>query len=214
MNTRSRFIVLLAALAAVSAISVPGIASAAPGAGIDKGVMPAPEPARPGVAYDLDTLTIFNTGDEPATFEMLVVPVNKQDKLTPAGEWFTFTPQTFELAPGAHRQVEVAMKLPASAASGQYEALLGGRPVREQEGVFVNVGAAARLKMDVAQSNLLAAMYFGALSFMALWAPWSYVVLAALLIAIVIAVYLVLRARGADEYDEEHEVAPSDESAN
>lgn len=203
MRTMSR--IIAASLAVVALMALPGVALAAPGAGIDKGTIAAPDPARPGASYELETLTLFNTGDTAATYEMLVVPVNKEDKLSPESEWFTFEPQSFELAPGAHEQVKVTMQLPNDAPAGSYEALLGGRPVLETEGVLVRVGAAARLKMEVAQSNIFASAFYGTLSLVQNNAPWSYVIIAAVLIALALTIFLVIRSRMADEYDDEDE---------
>ncbi|MEI6622732.1 MAG: hypothetical protein WCP28_12580 [Actinomycetes bacterium] len=199
MNIQSRIAAVLVAAAAVAALIVPNIALAAPGAGIDKGTMPAPSPANPGATYDLQPITLFNTGDAAATYEMLVVPVSKSRTLAPSTSWFVFNPQKFDLAPGAHQLVRVTMKLPSNAAAGNYEALLGGRPMRQASGVFINVGAAARLKMQVAQSTFMAGLYYSSMSLIQATAPWSYVTMAAIVVAIALLVFFVLRSRRADE---------------
>jgi len=210
MNTRSRLATLAVAIAAIAALIFPHAALAGPGAGIEKGTMPVPSSAHPGATYNLDPIKLFNTGDAAATYEMLVVPVNKQGKLTPEASWFTFTPQKFDLAPGENRVVQVTMKLPASAGAGSYEALLGGRPIRTGSGVFVNVGAAARLKLEVARSNFFAGTYYGSLSFVQQTAPWSYLAMAAIVVAIVVIVFLVVRRRDADEYEDDEDLEDTD----
>ena len=205
MSIRNRIATVLVASIAIAALLVPGLAFADPGAGIDKGSIAFPNQAHPGATYQLDTVTIFNTGDEAATYEMLVVPINTKGKLSPDASWITFSPQKFLLTPGSHRQVTVTMKLPASAAPGSYEALLGGRPIRPAGGVFVNVGAAARFKMQIAQSNFVAATYYGTVSYLHATAPWSYVAIATVVIALAITIFAVVRARFVGEYEDDED---------
>ncbi len=132
--------------------SLPAVA--APGVGISTGKIEVEENLQPGARYHLPSLAVINTGDETAEYEVGLAFHSEQPELRPDEDWFSYTPRTFTLEPGAVQEVAIDILLPITVESGQYFAYLEGRPVQSSTGSTVGIAAAAKLHFSVSDGDL------------------------------------------------------------
>ena len=159
------------------------------GVGVATGKIQLNENLKPGIVYDLPPLTVLNTGDEPSFYEVTIQYYEVQDQLKPAEGWFTFSPQSFRLEPGAGQAVDITITVPVKAEPGDYFAFLEGRPKKvESANTQVSVAAAAKLYFTVEPANFFQGLYYRLASFISRTTPWSYVVLSVIVLAIIFIV--------------------------
>ncbi len=127
------------------------------GVGVGLGKIQIDEELFPGGIYNLPSLPVLNTGDEDGTYEVEVTYLSEQQEMRPAGEWFSFSPQSFPLAAGASQLVDVSLTLPVDARPGDYFAFLEAHPQAEGEGVTIGVAAATKLNFSVEPKGVLGA---------------------------------------------------------
>ena len=127
------------------------------GVGVGLGKIDVDEELSPGGIYNLPSLPVLNTGDEDGTYEVEVTYLTEQEEMRPAGEWFSFSPQSFFLAAGESQLVDISLTLPVDTRPGDYFAFLEAHPVVEGEGVSIGVAAATKLNFNVAPKGVLGA---------------------------------------------------------
>jgi hypothetical protein len=162
------------------------------GVGVGTGKIQVEDKLRPGMIYELPSLTVFNTGDEEGDYEAAITYHEKQPELRPLEEWFGFSPKEFHLKPGEAQEVKIKLNLPVKTEPGDYFAYLEGHPLKKGEGgqTTVGVAAAAKLYFTVLPANLVLGAYYKVTSFWRLNQPWSNRV--AVAVAVII-IYLGLK---------------------
>jgi len=159
------------------------------GVGVGIGRIQVDQPLKSGLIYSLPTFIVVNTGDEPSEYGVQVVYHENQKELRPAKEWFKFEPSQFHLEAGQTQQVRIKLTLPIRGAQpGDYFAFLQGRPIIKTEGGMTNVGIAAATKLyfTVAPANFLVGIYYRLASLFKLYSPWSYVISAIFIAALLL----------------------------
>jgi uncharacterized membrane protein len=179
---------LLAALLLV-VVLIPPCAGTV-GVGVGTGKIAVDEPLMPGGTYQLSSMTVLNTGDEPGTYTLEVTYLHEQPELRPPGEWVSFTPASFSLEPKQSQSVAITLYLPLDAEPGDYFCFLEAHPVTEGGGFRIGVAAATKLYFSVKPATIIAAMVHKVSSGLKQTAPASYIVIIAVL---AIAVIFVLR---------------------
>jgi len=132
-----------------------------------------------------------NTGDEPSEYGVQIVFHENQKEMRPAKEWFKFEPSQFYLEPGQSQLVQIKLTLPIMGAEpGDYFAFLQGRPLQKTETGMTSIGVAAATKLyfTVAPANIFVGIYYRIASLATLYSPWSYVVSAIVIAALLIAI--------------------------
>ena len=173
------WVTLLLLFALLSPIAV----AAKIGVGVSTGKIRVDEPLKAGGVYDLPPLMVINTGDQPFNYGVGVEYQANQPEIRPDPEWFTFSPEVFQLDPGKVQRVNIQVTLPIKTQPGDYFAYLEGRPLySEQEGGVTRIGiaAAAKLNFSVAPANIFQAIYYRVLHFWNAWSPWTYIAIALL----------------------------------
>lgn len=161
------------------------------GVGIGTGKIYVDQSLKPGLIYTLPPLVVINTGDEASDYSVTAQSRENQEQLKTAKEWFSFEPETFHLDPNQSQVVTIRLTLPVKGVKpGDYFAFLQAFPVQKTDvvGASVNIAAAAKLYFTVVPTNFFAGIYYRLISLMALYNPWSYVVLFTILAVILIMI--------------------------
>lgn len=181
-----KFVIFFLALV----LLLPLVVFARIGVGIGIGKIQIEEPLRQGGIYNFPSLPVLNTGDEPSQYGVSIEYRQNQPQLRPAQEWFSFSPPSFHLEPGKSQSVAVKLILPLETKPGDYFAFLGAHPVMEAKpGASVGVAAAAKMYFTVAPANIWQGIYYRVVSFWTVYAPWTWVVLGVVLLAIIITIF-------------------------
>ena len=168
---------------------VPLFTFARVGVGVNLGKIELDEPLKPGGIYNFPSLGVINTGDEAGDYEVAVTYHQDQPQLRAAQEWFDFSPSQFHLEAGKSQSVAVKLNLPMKVKPGDYFCYLEAHPIiKAGPGTTIGVAAATKTYFTVAPANIWQAIYYRTSSFFAMHAPWSYVVLAVVITAIIIAI--------------------------
>ena len=163
-------------------------ASATVGVGVGLGKIKMSEALRPGGTYQLPLLPVLNTGDETSSYIVGVDYLDNQPEMKPAKDWFSFTPSKFGLEPGRNQTVTVNLTIPLKTEPGDYFAFLEAHPDVKVSGggTAVGVAAASKLYFTVAPSNIFQALYYKTVFFFGAYSPWTYIVLAVIIAAVLI----------------------------
>jgi len=183
--------VILLAFFAVFLLST--VVSAKIGVGVGTGKIVVNDILKPGQIYILPSLTVLNTGDETSTYKVSITYHEQQPELMPSQTLFRFSPETFELAPGDAKVVNIKLDLPLKIEPGKYFAYLEASPTATAQtttGTSVGVAAAAKLYFEIAPANIFQAIYYKLISLWILYSPWS---LRVTLFIVLIIVILLLR---------------------
>ena len=176
----------------VGLLVTPYAAAAKIGVGVGTGKIQVDQALKAGVIYTLPPFSVINTGDEPARYQILVQHRENQAELVPAPEWFTMTPQTFDLDPGKVQVVAVKLNLPVQGVRpGDYFGLLTAKPDQPAAaagGTSIGVAAASKLYFTVAPANIFEGIFYRIGSLVRLWTPWSYIVPGIVILAILIII--------------------------
>lgn len=166
------------------------------GVGVATGKIVVEDKLKPGMIYNLPPLTVLNTGDEEADYEVGVSYHEKQPELRPEQKWFAFSPQKFSLKPGDGQKVEIKLNLPIRTEPGEYFAYLEGYPLKKSESGQVTVGIAAGTKLyfTVLPANPVLGVYYKAASLWKTYQPWSS--RTAIILAVVIVYWLLHKFLG------------------
>lgn len=170
---------------------LPNLASARVGVGVATGKIIVEEELNPGEIYILPNFAVMNTGSEVTTYAATIEYKQDIQEMSPPKEWFSMNPDTFVLDPENIQNVEVRLNLPVKAKPGNYFAFVEAHPVKSEEtpGASINVAAASKLYFTVKPSNIFQGMYYKTISFFVVNAPWSYIVLAVLVLAALVVFF-------------------------
>ena len=185
VNALALGLALVAALLAGSSS-----AGADVGVGVNLGRIEVDDRLSPGGRYNLPTLGVINTGDEPGDYEVVISYVADQEEKRPPEGWFEFKPQRFFLEPGETQAVDIRISLPSGADPDDYFALIEAHPVSTQEGVTIGVAAATKLTFTVKPSSQFSAWLLQIRNFFEDNSPFSIVLpptLAGLLLVYLLA---------------------------
>lgn len=172
----------------LSSIALPALAGV--GVGINLGKIEIDEPLKPGGIYNFPSIGVINTGDTAGEYELAITYHQDQLQMRPAQDWFSFSPSSFHLEPGQSQNVAVKLSLPIKTKPGDYFAYVEAHPViKAGPGTTIGVAAATKTYFKVMPANIWQAMYYKAASFFTIYAPWTYVVLAIVIAAIIIALF-------------------------
>jgi hypothetical protein len=130
-------------------LSTAAALAAARGVALDSGRITVETPLVGGRSYQLAKLTVRNPGSLKTKYDLVVTPI-ETDARTPDAAWFSFSPRQVTLAAGKRQAVAVSMRLPANAAPGRYEVLIGARVAPSAPGMSIGAAAASRLTFVVA----------------------------------------------------------------
>ncbi len=175
----------------ILSLTLPLIALAGVGVGVNLGKIEIDEPLKPGGIYNFPSIGVLNTGDTAGQYELAVTYHQDQPQLKPSAEWFSFSPGLFHLEPGASQNVAVKLSLPVKLKPGDYFSYLEAHPVIKAKGGGTTIGVAAATKtyFTIAPANIWQAIYYKTASLLTIYAPWTYVVLAIIAGAIIIAIF-------------------------
>lgn len=178
-------IILLTIIFFITSVALAGV-----GVGVNLGKIEIDEPLKPGGIYNFPSLGVINTGDEPGDYELEITYHQDQPQLRPAQEWFSFNPSSFPLEPGQSQSVKVQLNLPMKLKPGDYFCYLEAHPViKAGPGTTIGVAAATKTYFTVIPANIWQAIYYKTASFFTIYAPWTYVVLAIVMAAIIITIF-------------------------
>ncbi len=159
------------------------------GVGVGAGKIHINDQLKAGGIYDLPSVPVLNTGDEPADYKFSVQYHEGQETnpamgLKPAEGWFSFTPDSFQLEPGKVQTVKVTLTLPAKIKPGNYFAYLEARPVKKAVTGETSIGiaAATQLWFTVAPANFFQGIYYRFISLYSRYHPWDTIVLAVIFV--------------------------------
>lgn len=183
-------VLMIAMILALTLLLVSPV-SAKVGVGVNLGKIVVDQPLMPGGIYRLPSLGVINTGDETKDYALDVTYHYKQKELEPPGDWFIFSPKTFELAPAKSQTVDIKLNLPVNARPGNYFAYLEAHPiVKGKKGVTIGVAAATKLYFSIKPANIFSAILYKILTFFETFAPYSYIGLG---LVVLIAGILIFR---------------------
>lgn len=170
----------------------PGRVLAQLGAGVGLGLIDISKPLTPGGIYKLPRLPVINTGEIEAVFLLKAVPATtlEPNYLTPKLTWFNFSPKNFKLQKNESKMVNVSLSLPFDAPAGQYAALLeaSATPVNKQGQVQVGPAAATKIYFSVGVApGVLGAMRQRLNSYWTLYQPWTYLILMAVNLLLILS---------------------------
>ena len=172
----------------LSLIAFPVLAGV--GVGVNLGKIEIDEPLKPGGIYNFPSIGVINTGDTASEYELAITYHQDQPQIRPAQEWFSFNPSSFRLEPGQSQSVAVKLSLPVKTKPGDYFAYLEAHPIiKAGPGTTIGVAAATKTYFSVIPANIWQAIYYKTTSFFTIYAPWTYVVLAVVIAAIIIAIF-------------------------
>ena len=160
------------------------------GVGVNLGKIKIDQPLKPGGIYSFPSVGVINTGDTPGEYELATTYHQDQPQLRPSQEWFSFSPAQFHLEPGGSQSVAIKLSLPVKTKPGDYFAYLEAHPIiKAGPGTTIGVAAATKTYFTVVPANIWQAIYYKVSSFFAMYAPWTYVVLAVVAGAIIIVIF-------------------------
>jgi hypothetical protein len=137
----------IAFTALVAVATLPSLAFAQAGVGIDPGEITG----LPPVEADTPTtvaVTVRNPGTESAAYQMLAQPLSGEAELPIDPTWFGFEPATFDIAGGEAQEIQVTFTVPEGTDAGDYLALVTAQLVLgEPETSGAQVGAAVATKL-------------------------------------------------------------------
>jgi hypothetical protein len=159
------------------------------GVGVGTGKIRVDQKLKPGTIYNLPSLTVLNTGDEPSDYGVAMTYNEKQPQLKPPQDWFIFSPSKFHLDPGKVQVVTIKLNLPVRTQPGDYYGYLEAHPVKKAKAGVSTIGiaAAAKLYFTVIPGNIFEGIYYKVASLWNVYAPWPQAVsIAVVIIAVII----------------------------
>jgi hypothetical protein len=161
-------------------------AAASRGVAIDLGRIAIQQKLTPGGSYRLPTMGVRNPGTEATSYQLKATPLLLKGRKAPPEGWFRFSPSKLTLEPGESKPVKVRIELPTGAHPGDYVALIGPQIVTQGKGAQVGAAAASRLTFTVEPASWLQAWWLKLSTFFSDHRPWSIVVPAVLLLALLV----------------------------
>ncbi len=162
--------------------------SAKVGVGINLAKIKVNQPLYSGGSYNITKMTVLNTGTEPGWYRTDISYLERQKELRPPKSWYHFSPKNFYLKPGQAKEVQISLSIPISAQAGKYFALVRGRPTAKKGSLTIGVAAAAKMSFTVKSSSLWWSILNWISSRLKNYAPYSYIVLAIVGLAIILII--------------------------
>ncbi len=160
------------------------------GVGVGTGEIRLGKPLKAGGIYTLPFLTVSNTGDDPGNYKIGLAFHAERKQLRPKLEWFSFSPSPFSLEAGQSQRVEIKLTIPLKAEPGDYFTYLESSPFTEEEHITkVGLAVGTRLFFTVEPSNIWQAVIWRVSFFWKIYSPWTWVVLAMLIAAMLIVFF-------------------------
>lgn len=203
---------LIVAVFLAAFLGFPNLSLAKIGVGVGTGKINVDEILHPGTIYKLPAITVINTGDETADYEVVVSHRETQPELKPSQKWISYSPDSFSLDAGEVQVVNVTLNLPVKTQPGDYFAFLEAHPVKKDHAgsSSVSVAAASKLYFSVEPTNLISGIYYKVISWWRLSAPWSNIVSGLIVLTIIIVtgrrfvdVNVKLKPKGKEEQQDE-----------
>jgi hypothetical protein len=170
----------------------PGIAGAAIGVGTTTPEIVIDQDVQPGGIYRLPAIPVINTGTVRSDFKVFADRASQQSVHFADPKWITVAPKTISLEAGESGLVNATMKVPLRARPGEYQALLVAQPIALGAGANTpNIQVGTKVMFRIAESNLLIGLYWRIRSLLEIWAPWSYIVLAA--VTVLVLSFIIVR---------------------
>lgn len=156
------------------------------GVGIGAGKIVIQERLNPGGIYELPSVPVIDTGDEPSEYGISVTYDNHQPQLQPAKDWFRFEPSSFHLEPKQSQLVRITLTLPLKTVPGDYFAYIEAHPVKKSIAGQASVGiaAAAKLYFTIAPANIFQGIYYRFINLYTRYHPWDTIILAMIFVVI------------------------------
>ena len=133
--------------ALVVVATLPSLAFAGAGVGIDPGEIKGLPPIEAGAPTTI-AVTVRNPGTESASYQMLAQPLNGVAELPIDPNWFSFEPATFDLDGGDAQEVKVTFTVPEGTDAGDYLTLVTVQLVLGEPATSgAQVGAAVATKL-------------------------------------------------------------------
>lgn len=182
-----KFIILVL----IAVLIFPAAVFARIGVGIGSGEIKMDKPLKPGAIYELPSLPVRNTGDEPSFYGLGTGYHVERTELRIPKEWLTFSPDKFYLEPGKSQPVAIKLTLPVKAQPGDYFCYIEAFPVAELGvgGTAMGIAVGAKLFFTVVPANFWQAITFRVGSFWKIYSPWTWVVFGMVLAAIFIVIF-------------------------
>ncbi len=181
-----KFIILLLIMVLIFPLAV----FARIGVGTGTGTIKVDKSLKPGGIFELPSLQVMNTGDEPSYYGLGIAFHVERTELRPAKEWFSFSPSSFYLEPGKSQLVQIKLTLPVKTQPGDYFAYVQAFPVVETgPGTSVGIAVGAKLFFTVVPANFWQAITFRVSSFWKTYSPWTWVVFGMVLAAIFVVLF-------------------------
>lgn len=177
---RWRNVVLLSLVMLLGWVTAPQQSHADRGVGVSSGNIIVHDKLAPGRRYNLPSISVINTGDEPGTYEVILSYLEGQKERRIPEEWVQFDPQSFFLEAGQSQPIGITVTIPLRARPADYFAFIEAHPVIEATGTTVGVAAATRLFFTVRPANLASAVINRVRSFFETYSPEGYIGLGAL----------------------------------
>jgi len=165
---------------------LPSFSSAKIGVGVATGKIIIEEKIKPGATYILPNFSVVNTGDQNSNYSASIEYKQDIKEMSPPKEWFSMEPSEFNLDPGKVQNIKVKINVPIKATPGDYFVFIEAHPVKTESvsGASINVAAASKLYFTVKPANILQGIYYKIIYFFINNSPWSYIILAVIILAI------------------------------
>jgi hypothetical protein len=174
MKINSRAIALLSLFTAM--VFAGNVSYSRIGVGVGTGKIQVDDKLKPGTIYRLPSLVVLNTGDEESEYEVGIAYHEQQSQIKPPKEWFSFSPDKFNLKPGEGKNVDIKLNIPVKTVPGDYFAYVEAFPAKKsttQSGASVGVAAATKLYFTIVPANYFQGIYYRIVSFWNINQPWS-----------------------------------------
>lgn len=171
----------------------PIVAQARVGVGVNTAKINIAEVLKSGMHHSLPAITIINTGDEAANYQLSLAFQSGQIELRPNINWFHFDPASINLDPGESAIVNIDLQLPAQAQPGDYFAYLEARPNLNQlnDGkTAIGIAAATKLSFTVEPATWWQGYYFRLLAF---WQTHAVLMNSIVIVLVALIVLIILR---------------------
>jgi hypothetical protein len=174
-------------IAAVALVLSATPASADRGVALDLGRLDIAQTLTPGGGYRLPPIGVRNPGDEATSYKLVVSHVQGQKGKPVPASWFRFEPDEVTLKPGKTQKVQARLSLPTGADPGSYEGLVAAQIVTKGKGAQVGAAAAAKVTFSVESATWLGAQWYRVRTFLSGHQPWTWLLPALLLSALLAA---------------------------
>lgn len=175
-------------IAVLLGLFLPCVSLARIGVGVGTGKVTIEEPMKAGGIYDIPSVIVFNTGDEPSGYFMDLLYDGSWTGLVPDKSWFTYEPKEIQLDPGKGGEMKIKMKFPLRVEPGEYFAFLAAHPAAKAQGggTQIGVAAAAKLSFTVEPASWFQGVLFRLMNLVRIYKTWIYIFLGTVVVIVTI----------------------------